>query len=155
MKSLVLALCLIATSASAQTTGEQKAADIASWVVMGAAVAVDASQCPHAEQQTRCWVTLGIRQGTMQGASIVIARLFPRQRPCAPSCGIDSNDSDVPSRHVGTTAATFPGLHAGPRLVVAASATTVVALLRGKANKHDLLGVASGAAVGWACSFIR
>ncbi len=37
----------------------------------------------------------------------------------------------------------------------ALSATTLVGILSGKANKHDLLGVATGAALGWATSHIR
>lgn len=159
MKTLCIALLLLtASTVQAQTTREEKAADIARWVIAGAAIVVDAAECPHADRQTRCWVTLGIRQGTVQGASMLIAHWFPRPRPCEPfNCGIDNPNNDVPSRHTAATAATFPALSEGfgPRLVVAASATTLVAFLSGKATKHDLVGVASGAALGWAVSHIR
>ncbi len=146
-----------AVPASAQTTGEQKAADVARWIVAGVAIAADASECPHSDNQKRCWITLAVRQGVVQGASIGIAAAFPRLRPCAPACGIDSPNNDVPSRHTAMTAATFPlprdGV--GYRFVVAASATTLVGILSGMATKHDLLGVATGAAVGYVASFIR
>ncbi len=155
MARTLICILLFAARLSAQTTGEQKAADIARWIVAGAAIAVDASECAHAG--TRCWVTLGIRQGVVQGASFGIAKAFPRLRPCSPSCGIDSPNNDIPSRHTAATAATFPPFNAygSSRLVVAVSATTLVAALSMKATKHDLIGVATGAALGWATSHIR
>lgn len=142
---------------TAQTTTEQRAADWARWGVAAVAIAADAAECPHSTAKTRCWVTLGVRQGVIQGASIGLAKWFPRLRPCAPNCGIDNPLDDVPSRHTGATAATLPPLSqgVGARFVVAVSATTLVAILSKKATKHDTIGVLTGAAVGYAASFIR
>jgi len=155
MARTLILLLVFSARVYAQTTGEQKAADWARWIVAGAAIAVDASDCAHAG--ARCWVTLGIRQGAVQGGSMLIAHAWPRTRPCAPMCGIDALNNDIPSRHTASVAATFPSFNAynSSRFLVAASATTLVAALSMKATKHDLAGVASGALLGWAVSHIR
>lgn len=158
MRYLALLCVFVASSASAQTTGGQKSADVARWIVAGVAVAADAVECRHAtDHRTRCYATLSIRQGVAQAASIGLAHAFPRLRPCAPSCGLDSPDNDIPSRHMATTASTFPLPSAGlgPRVVVAMTGTVLVGILSGKATKHDAVGVLTGAAVGYAASFIR
>ncbi len=156
MSAAVLVLMLWPVGVNAQTAGEQKAADIASWAVMGWAVASDVAECRHELQPTRCYVLAGVRNGTVAGASWAIKQLVHSPRPCAPlDCGSDAPYSNIPSGHTAFTAATMHGFDGGPRLVVSASATVLVGALRGKANKHDLVGVASGAAVGWAASFIR
>ncbi len=154
--AVAIGLLLFAVPTSAQTTGEQKAADIASWAVMGWAVASDVAECRHELQPTHCYVLAGVRNGTVAGASWAIKQLVHSPRPCAPlDCGSDAPYSNVPSGHTAFTAATMHSFEGGPRLVVSASATVLVGALRGRANKHDLVGVASGAAVGWAASFIR
>lgn len=153
----ILMLLACSNLAAAQTTGEQRAADWARWGVAAVAIAADAAECPHSTAKTRCWVTLGVRQGVVQGASWGLSKAFPRMRPCAPACGIDNPDNDIPSRHTAAVAATLPPLSqgVGARFVVAVSATTLVAILSKKATKHDTIGVLTGAAVGFVTSYIR
>ncbi len=155
--ALLLVLMFCAGPAFAQTTGEQKAADIASWAVWGVATAVDVAECRFDVRDKRCYVMAGVRNGVVAGATYGLKKAIRSPRPCRPHCGTDDPYSNVPSGHVAFTAATLPRMSdgVGPRFVVAASATVIVGALRMKANKHDLVGVASGAAVGWAASFIR
>jgi membrane-associated phospholipid phosphatase len=140
------------------TAAERHAADVASWVTVSAAVALDA----HATWKTHCqgsWdecegaiVRSGLRVGVTYGAVFLVKALVHRQRPCAPSdCGSDSPDFSFYSAH---TALAFSTL-GGPRLAVSLPLAIGTGGLRIAAGKHYLTDVLTGAAVGALTSRIR
>jgi membrane-associated phospholipid phosphatase len=139
------------------TAGERQAADIASWVTVSAAVALDA----HATWKTHCqnswdeceWalVKSGMRVGITYGAVLLVKAIVHRERPCAPSCGIDHPDASFYSAHTALAFSTI----GGPRLAVSLPLAISTGGLRLMANKHYLTDVLTGAAVGALTSRIR
>jgi membrane-associated phospholipid phosphatase len=99
---------------------------------------------------------LGVRTFTTGVLVTVLKDAFPRARPCAPTCGIDSAYSDFPSGHTAFAFSTLghPTEEQGDYLVKLGSGI-LTGILRGEANKHDLLGVVSGAAIGFGTSRLR
>lgn len=165
----VALLALVARTAAAQpipldlltpplpTAAERRAADVASWVTVSAAVALDA----HATWTTHCqssWddceaalVRAGIRVGVTYGAVYLIKAIVHRERPCASACGIDGQYASFYSAH---TALAFSTL-GGPRLAVSLPLAVSTGALRVAAGKHWLTDVLTGAAVGAITSRIR
>ena len=145
MRALLLALLFLPSPAFAQaltTPTEQRIADIASYATVGLNIALDTrSSCWQAADRKRGCVMEAARLGTTWGSVALLKHYLPRDRPCAPSCGIDAPNADFPSGHTAfaVTAASdartwFFAFNTGE--------------LRILANKHDLIGVLGGAAVG-------
>lgn len=139
------------------TVGERHAADVASWITAGAAVALDV----HATWNTHCqssWdeceaalVRSGLRVGVTYGAVFLIKALVHRERPCGIDCGIDDRYASFYSAH---TALAFSTL-GGPRLAVSLPLAISTAGLRVAGGKHYLTDVLAGAAIGAVTSRIR
>jgi membrane-associated phospholipid phosphatase len=139
------------------TVAERHAADIASWVSVGAAVGLDA----HVTWKTHCqstWdecegalVRSGLRVGVTYGAVFLIKALVHRQRPCGVDCGIDSEYASFYSAH---TALAFSTL-GGARLAISLPLAIGTGGLRVAAGKHYLTDVLTGAAIGALTSRIR
>lgn len=139
------------------TSTARDAADVASWVSVAAAVALDA----HATWNTHCqgsWdacegalVRSGLRLGVTYGAVFLIKKLVHRERPCGIACGLDDRYASFYSAH---TALAFSTL-GGPRLAVSLPLAIGTGSLRIAAGKHYLTDVLAGAAVGALTSRIR
>lgn len=149
MKVLLLTVCLLTpTTVHAQALHNETArhvADIASYATVGLNIALDVKgSCWDAVDRKRGCAMTGARIGTTWLAVALLKKAFPRDRPCAPECGIDSPDSDFPSGH---TAFAFEAVE-GSRFAVSIPLAVGSGGLRLAAGKHDLIGVISGAIVG-------
>lgn len=138
------------------TTAERKAADIASWVTVGANVALDLTStindCRDGGDCRRALTLAGTRYGVTFGATQLLKVLVHRERPCAPDgCGIDNPNYSFPSGH---TAFAFTAL-GGPRLEVALPLAIGTGGLRVMAGKHWVTDTLAGAAIGALASRIR
>lgn len=133
------------------TQGERKAADIASYVTLGAAFALDFKASWDAPDRSHALQMQAARTFGTWAFSSVVKGLVLRHRPCAPDCGVDSPDSSFYSMH---TAFAFSTL-GGPRLAVALPLSVGTGGLRVAAGKHWLSDTIIGAAAGWAASRIR
>jgi membrane-associated phospholipid phosphatase len=145
----------LAVPVAAQTRG-QRIADVASYATLGLNITIDARQSWVAPDRGHRFLMLGVRLATTGVLTNILKTAFPRARPCAPSaCGIDAPYADFPSGH---TAFAFQAL-GHPTEDDAYLAKLGLAALTGglriAANKHDLLGVAGGAAIGLAVSRLR
>lgn len=153
-----LIFIFIGTAASAQvlpTANEKKAADIASYFTLGAGMALDAKSCMDSVDRKHCFEMMGIRNVVALAATQVIKKVVKRPRPCAPSeCGIDSNDSDVPSGHAWFAFATM-NFKENKGFAVNLSLALGTVAGRKLSNKHDKIGLAAGIAGGILNSFIR
>jgi membrane-associated phospholipid phosphatase len=137
------------------TVGERKAAEIASWATVIVALALDANatigKCDGQDQCYRAVTLTGVRIGATLGATALVKHFVQRDRPCAPSCGIDTANASFYSGH---TALAFSTL-GGPRLAFALPLSVGTAGLRVAAGKHWLSDVLVGAGVGLLTSRIR
>jgi membrane-associated phospholipid phosphatase len=146
-----------ANTARAQSRG-QRVADIASYATLGFNITLDARRSWQATDRGHQLLMLAVRYAVVGLTVDVLKTAFPRQRPCAAggTCGIDRPDSDFPSGHTAFAFATLghPTEEQGEYLVKLGGAM-LTGVLRMEANKHDLLGVLGGAAVGIAGSRLR
>jgi membrane-associated phospholipid phosphatase len=160
--SVVFALCLPALAYGQPTAidrltpplptaGEQRAADVASWVTVGTVLSLDAWDAWHQEDRVQAFVVMGVRVGLIYGLTSIVKEAFPRERPCAPVCGLDHANGSFYSMH---TAFAFSAI-GGPRLVFVLPLAMGTGGLRILADKHYLTDVLVGAAVGAATSRIR
>lgn len=133
------------------TSGERKAADIASWVTALADVALDTKASWDAPKRRQAFVLQGVRIGMTYGAAFAVKSLVHRTRPCAPDCGTDNPQWSFYSAH---TALAFQSL-SGPRLAISLPLAVSTGGLRIAAGKHWLTDVLTGAAIGAATSQIR
>jgi len=155
LAALALVSVMAAGSAEAQQTRGQRVADVASYVTLGLNIAIDAQQSWVAPDRGHRLVMMGVRLATTGVLVNVLKTAFPRSRPCAPSCGIDNPLADFPSGH---TAFAFQALGHPTEEDAYLAKLGIAALtggLRMAANKHDLLGVLGGAAVGFGTSRLR
>lgn len=129
----------------------RKAADIASWGTAIADVGLDARASWECADRARCFELQGVRTGVVYGIAFLAKILVHRDRPCAPSCGIDNPAYSFFSAH---TAIAFSTL-GGPRLAVALPFAVGTGGLRVAAGKHWLSDVLVGAGVGAIASRIR
>jgi hypothetical protein len=145
---LILALWLLPVTVHAQalpTPTERHVADIASYATVGLNVWLDTkASCLEAVDRKRGCLTEVARLGTTWVAVALLKHVFPRDRPCAPSCGIDPVNEDVPSGHTAFSVAAMEG----PRLAVTIPLAVSSGGLRLAAGKHDWIGVLTGAGVG-------
>ena len=153
---LTLLLSLLATSTFAQaapTKTERRIFDVASYATLGVNVALEIKDSWDAPDRGTQLAYTGIRLGLTGVAVAAVKHYFPSKRPCAPDCGVDSPDSDIPSGHMAfaVQAIGSGGKHLAITIPLAAS----TGWFRILANKHDLLGVAIGAGVGAATWQIR
>jgi len=160
--SLVISLCF-AISAFAQSTpldtltpplpthNERLAADIASYVPVVINLTLDTKASWDAPDRKLAFEKEAVRLGVTIGVSEAVKLLVHRERPCYPSCGIDSPTSSFYSMH---TALAFSAL-GGPRFEIAFPLAITAGGLRVAAGKHYLTDVLVGAAAGTAASFIR
>jgi len=133
-------------------SGQRRAADIASWVTVVAAVTLDTRASGEAPDRERALVRQGIRLGVTAGVVFAAKRFVHRARPCAPDgCGADDPDQSFFSGH----AATAFQARRGPRLAVFLPLAISTGGLRVAAGKHWLTDALVGAGVGYAVSFIR
>lgn len=153
MKRLAILFALLPSLAHAEvnlllpTANERKAADIASWATVATALALDAASCG---KDAHCYVMMGLRDGAVFGSTQLVKTLVHRARPCAPDCGIDSQNSSFYSMHTAFAFST----RGGPRLAF------VVPLAVGTGagrvmSKHWLSDAIVGAVVGLGGSYIR
>jgi membrane-associated phospholipid phosphatase len=147
--ALLVCVGLLPTPAHAQalpTAEERLGADIASYVTLGVSVALDTrASCISAADRRRGCGLEAARLATTWAAAALLKRWLPRDRPCAPSCGIDRPNADFPSGHTAFAVSTIAD---HPRFLLAFSTGE----LRLLANKHDVVGVLGGAAIGAATS---
>jgi membrane-associated phospholipid phosphatase len=174
---------LAAQSASAQsvkldrltpalpTAGEQRAADIASWVTLGAALVLDSRETiGKCDGQDDCYHAItraALRLGATYGAVELIKRLTHRERPChanatftggteAGVCGGSDPYASFPSGH---TAFAFSTVNFGPargaRLGFSVPLAVSTGGLRIAGGKHWLTDTLAGAGVGLLTSRIR
>jgi hypothetical protein len=133
------------------TATERQVADLASWGTVVAAVALDTKASWDSTDRGRAFKLQAVRLGITIGAAQLVKVLTHRDRPCTPSCGIDSPNSSFYSLH---TALAFQTL-GGPRLTFALPLSISTGGLRIAAGKHWLTDVLVGAAAGAATSRIR
>lgn len=153
---LALALLLSAAPAEAQSTAldrltpplptptERSIADLASWGTVAAALALDTKASWDQADRRRAFEREGLRLGLTYTVAEIVKLAVHRDRPCAPSCGIDSPTSSFYSLH---TAFGFSTL-GGPRLAVSLPLAISTGGLRIAAGKHYLTDVLVGAAAG-------
>lgn len=145
MKGLLLVFALLPAPVGAQalpTEAQRHVADIASYATVGLNIALDTrASCWQAADRRRGCLLEAARLGTTYGAVALLKHVLPRDRPCAPACGIDRANADFPSGH---TAFAFESAVGASGFVLAFS----TADLRMLAAKHDLIGVLGGAAIG-------
>lgn len=163
MKGAVFAFLLVASTAHGQalsvdrwmpafpTSGERKAADVASWVTSLASVGLDAKASWDAEDRRKAFVLQGVRVGVTYGAAFAVKALVHRNRPCAPDCGTDNPRQSFYSAHTALAFSTI----GGPRLVFSFPLAFETGALRIGADKHWLTDVLVGAGAGLATSRIR
>ena len=162
MKSLLLAFLLIASPALAQlpTEGERKIADYASYGTVAVSLALDVKYAWDSPRRGHDFAFMALRDGVTYGGAELIKKLTHRERPCVhlpELCGVDPPDADVPSLHTAWPFSTLNLMAPRDTRRIAVSLTlgSVTGLLRNGAGKHDAVGVLTGAALGFATSFIR
>jgi membrane-associated phospholipid phosphatase len=129
------------------TAGERKAADLASWGTVLAAVALDAKASWDAPDRKRAFLLQGARIGIAQGLTFGLKKLVQRERPCAPhDCGMDNPDFSFPSGHAMLAGTSY----GGPRLAFSVPLIVGTGGLRIAANKHWFTDTAAGALIGMA-----
>lgn len=139
------------------TAAERHAADLASWVTVGLAVAGDVVgtwQGHCRDTWDHCEVALvksGLRYGVNIGATQLVKHLVHRDRPCAPSCGVDAPDQSFFSGHTAIAFSTV----GGARLAFSVPLAIGTGGLRVAAGKHWASDTVVGALVGLATSRIR
>lgn len=133
------------------TTGEQRAADLASWGTALATVALDSQASWRCVDRVRCFEMQGLRTGVTYGAVYLVKWAVHRTRPCAPACGSDDPSQSFYSAH---TALAFQAI-GGPRLAIVLPFAIGTGGLRIAADKHYLTDVLVGAGAGWLTSRIR
>lgn len=144
--TLFLLLPITAHAQALPSDTERHVADIASYATVGFNIWLDTkASCIDAVDKKRGCLTEAARLGSTWIAVAVIKHFFPRDRPCAPSCGIDPINEDVPSGH---TAFAMQAAMQGPRLSVTIPLAVSSGGLRLAAGKHDWVGVLTGALVG-------
>lgn len=152
LMSILLAV-MLPSMAAAQDY--KKASDIASWVTLGTAVALDAhatiGKCDGQDECYHAIVTTGLRVGITLGATALVKHFVQKDRPCAPACGIDSPDSSFFSGHTALAFSTV----GGPRLAFSLPLAIGTGGLRVAAGKHYWEDVLVGAGVGLLTSRIR
>ena len=156
MKRLLLILMLLPQTAWAQSrvdtvippfAGDQArhVADVASWVTVSAALALDAKVSWDAPDRTKSLALFGVRAGLNYGAATLVKKLTHRVRPDG------SNDESFYSLHTAYGFSTM----GGPRLAFVLPLAVSTGGLRIAAGKHWLTDVLAGAGVGFGTSFIR
>lgn len=151
---LTVAMPSIVSAQGFPTAGERKAADVASWLTVGAALTLDVSaHCTDTWDACHDALVLSaVRIGVTVGATALIKHIVHRDRPCAsftPAC-TPGNDSFY-SMH---TALAFSSL-GGPRIAIAIPLAVSTGGLRVAAGKHWWTDVLVGAGVGALTSRIR
>ncbi len=140
-------------NAAAVTQGERDAANVASWIGVAVAVALDSKASWDCPQRLRCFAMQGVRNGVTYGAVFAVKKLVHRERPCAPfDCGTDNPFSSFYSAHAAEAFASLGGCGHGPRLAVVLPVAIGTAVGRVRAGKHYVSDVVVGAAAGWATS---
>lgn len=159
MKTLIAFLVAVAVTVPAYaepriqlpTTGERRAADIASWVTVVTAIALDTKASYDCPQRLHCFEMQGVRAGVTYGAVGLTKWLVHRDRPCAPACGIDGANQSFFSGH---TAIAFSSV-GGARLAFSLPLAIGTGGLRVAAGKHWATDTIVGGLVGLATSRIR
>ncbi len=162
MKGLLLALCVfIATPVAAQsrfvlpTDHEREAANIASTVTLGIEMALDAKaswDCGEGKR-VRCFEMQAWRTSGVLATGWLVNKMFPRNRPCAPSCGKDDPTANRLSMHMAEAIAAIPfgqSCSPGPRVGVQWSLALGTGAGRWFSARHDIPALALGAATGFA-----
>lgn len=158
MKTVMItlaALVLLSTAASAEVRWAlpnetaQKVAAGASWVTLGADVALqtyDSFQCPD---RTACILGQVLKIGVAFGSVYAIKQAGHRKRPCAPDCGAENPDDSFPSGHATLAFQAVGGNHMKTKLALAIA----TAIERVLADKHYPTDVLAGAGLGLTISF--
>ena len=151
---LVCSLFLNVGSAQAQQTTGQKVADVASYGTWAAAIVVDVAGGPHTPT---AFVTAGARYGATALAVAVVKHYFPSNRPCAPQCGVDAPDSNIPSGHTAFAVAAIDwnGQRGARSLSIQLALAGGTAAGRWLGFKHDWKGLVAGTVVGLVTGQIR
>lgn len=154
MRALILACVLFAAPVFAQqlpTAAERRAADVASWVTVGATVTLDTVQAWRSPDRLVALRQEGLRIGVTYAAVFAAKWLIHRDRPCAPDCGHDNAHMSFFSGHTALAFSTV----GGPRLSVSIPLAVSTGGLRVAAGKHWPTDVLVGAGVGLLTSRIR
>jgi membrane-associated phospholipid phosphatase len=151
---LVVALLLLVLSASAasaeptwplKTKKQQQAANVASYITLGALEALDTFKSAKADRPGRAFAIQGARLGVTYGGTLLTKSLVHRARPCAPDCGIDNPQASFFSGHSAGAAQAIDG----DRLSLTLSLALGTGGLRELANKHHWTDIA----VGWLAGY--
>ncbi len=126
---------------------QQSIADHTSTIVLTLDMSADvAAHLKRAHDQGKLTAGLlceTLKYGSVNGGAIVLKKLFPRERPD------HSDNQDSASEHsANAVVAIDTNTHSGWLFVGTLTAAVLVAVLRGDANKHDLVGVLEGATLG-------
>lgn len=129
------------------TAGERRAADIASWVTVGVALALDARAALKADDEGPL-IAAAERIGINVAVGLLVKHVSHRMRPDG------SNDESFYSMHTALAFSTLQG--SGARLVFTLPLAVSSGGLRVAAGKHFLTDVLAGAGVGLATGhFLR
>ncbi len=140
------------SNADAWPKSKQPIADYLSTAILAADVGVDVGRAVSRElgttksHQTRVVFTaLGcetIKYGGANGGSLLVKHFFPRERPDK------SDNQDSGSEHTSNAFASVDVTHGTKEAVLTTITAFIVAYLRTAANKHDLVGILEGMAIG-------
>lgn len=139
----------------ASTQTGRTIADVASYGGVIAALAADTVAAWNAPDRPHAFKMEGLRLGVVVGVSEVVKRAVHRQRPCAPSCGIDNPNASFWSEHTAIAFSTTPHGAGGLALTFSLMGNSLTGADRVVAGKHFLTDVLAGGAFGFATSFIR
>lgn len=149
---LLLVGCCASVSAQSSlalsTESERHAADVASYVTLGANVALAVADCRHDGAWDRtCLIRLGVKNGGALALDEALKRLVHETRPCEPSrCGIDHGTGSWPSGHAALSFVNvdpWGRTHVGLGVEFSfASATSALRVLSERHNWWDVLSSA-------------
>lgn len=133
------------------TAGEREAANVASYVTLGANVALAVVDCRHDGAWDRtCLIRLAVKNGIGIGVSEGFKRLIHERRPCEPArCGRDAGTGSAPSGHTMIAFVNVdPWGQAHLGISVEYSVASATAALRVLSLRHhwwDVVGTAAAA----------
>lgn len=135
--SIFVTITLVSTTALAQQTKTQKAADIISYGTVAANITLDTIHSYRSDDRSRAFTREGLRIGITIGITELIKHNVSKERP-------DGSDfKSFPSEHTALAAATQ-----GWNFYIGIPLTFGTATGRVVAKRHDIIDVSTGAAIG-------
>jgi membrane-associated phospholipid phosphatase len=133
------------------TAGGQRVADVASWITAGALVGVESWDAWHDEHRPRAVGLEAARLGLTYAGAFTVKKLVSRERPCAPSCGIDNPSFSFWSAHAAVACQALDRNRL--KLSIALAVATIAGRVLG--NKHWLTDTLAGCGAGALASLLR